>query len=133
MDVVARDEAGTEADHEGGIAARRFPVVLLHARVDENVGPEAREDRPLGIHGHGDEVRRGAELRDGGAPGHHALHDALAREYGLGEGHEPAHGQRLGPLQDDDREAGQEEEARGGRPQFPAAPHDHGRGRHHGR
>ena len=58
----------------------------------------------------------------------HALHRRLAREHGLGEarpaGARPA---AAAPLEHDHAEAGQEEQARGGRGHLPAAPHDHAR------
>ena len=132
VDVLAGHEPGAEADHERA-SARVVPALRLTMRAStRTVGRRRAMTDPSGSTATGTKSTAGTDLGDGHAAGRHPVDHDLAGEHGLGEGDQTAHGQGLGALEDHHRKSGQEEEARGGRRQFPSAPHDHGRGRHHG-
>jgi hypothetical protein len=129
VDVVAGHEPGPEADHEGA-SARGVPSLRLSMRASTSTAGEAARSRTLRIHGHRDEIGSGTRSARARSRARTPSTTISPGENGLGERDQPPHGERLGTLEHHDREAGQEEQARGGRRQLAAAPHDHGRGRH---
>jgi hypothetical protein len=107
VNVDTGHEARAQAHDKAGVGASAAEVAFGHAGVDQHLALKPGQGPAQRVDQHGDEAasegRRqvaGLDLPTGNAPNFDR-----AVEHGLGEAHQAADGQRLLPVQDQDREA----------------------------